>query len=70
VAWQDICEARKRRLLVQGTDVMIFKIFSAKKIAKKLSYDKAKLRKFLIITFVFENNAIFSTKIGKNRRKL
>jgi hypothetical protein len=45
-----------------GTDVMILKIFSPKKIAKKMA--------FLIITLVFEKNAIFSPKIGKNRRKL
>jgi hypothetical protein len=31
---------------------------------------KAKLGKNLIITLVFEKNAIFSPKIGKNRRKL
>jgi hypothetical protein len=56
-----------------GTDVMILKIFSPKKIAKKMAFltqNKAKLCKFLIITLVFEKNAIFSPKIGKNRRKL
>jgi hypothetical protein len=35
-----------------------------------LTQNKAKLCKILIITLVFEKNAIFSPKIGKNRRKL
>jgi TRAP-type C4-dicarboxylate transport system substrate-binding protein len=42
------------------TDVMIFKIFSPKISAKKLAFltqNKAKLRKVLIITLVFEKNA-------------
>jgi hypothetical protein len=50
-----------------GTDVMIFKIFSPKKIAKKLAFltqNKAKLCKILIITLVLEKNANFSAKIG------
>jgi hypothetical protein len=33
-----------------------------------LTQNKAKLCKILIITLVFEKNAIFSPKIGKNRR--
>jgi hypothetical protein len=52
---------------------MIFKIFSPKNFAKKLAFltqDKAKLCKILIITLVFEKNANFLPKIGKNRRKL
>jgi hypothetical protein len=50
---------------------MIFKIFSPKS-AKKLPFltqNKAKLFKKLTITLVFEKNAIFSPKIGGNRRK-
>jgi fatty acid-binding protein DegV len=59
----------------RGTDVMILKIFSQKNSAKKLAfliqnYAKAKLCKILIITSVFEKNAIFSPKIVENRRKL
>jgi hypothetical protein len=47
---------------VSGTDDMILKIFSPKKIAKKLAFltqNKAKMCKILIITLVFEKNAIF-----------
>jgi hypothetical protein len=49
------------------------KIFSPKNFAKKLAFltqNKAKLCKNLITTLVFEKNANFSPKIGKNRRKL
>jgi hypothetical protein len=52
---------------------MILKIFSPKNSAKKLAFltqNKAKLCKILIITLVFEKNAIFSAKIIENRRKL
>jgi hypothetical protein len=52
---------------------MILKIFLPKKSAKKLAFlsqKKAKLRKNLIITLVFEKNAIFCEKIVENRRKL
>jgi hypothetical protein len=52
---------------------MILKIFSPKNSAKKLALltqNNAKLCKILIITLVFEKNAIFSPKIVKNRRKL
>jgi hypothetical protein len=52
---------------------MILTIYSPKKIAKQLAFltqNKAKLCKLLIITLVFEKNAIFSPKIGKNRPKL
>jgi hypothetical protein len=52
---------------------MIFKIFSPKNSAKKigvLAQNKAKICKILIITLVFEKNANFWPKIGKNRRKL
>jgi hypothetical protein len=52
-----------------GTDVMIFKIFLPKNSAKKLPFftrNKAKLCKILIITLVFEKNAIFlSRKMAK-----
>jgi hypothetical protein len=54
-------------------DVMIFKIFSPKNSAKKLSFltqNKAKVCKILIITLVFEKNGNFLPKIGENRRKL
>jgi hypothetical protein len=52
---------------------MILKIFSQKKIAKKLAFltqNNAKLCKFLIITLAFEKNANFFAKNSKNRRKL
>jgi p-aminobenzoyl-glutamate transporter AbgT len=52
---------------------MIFKIFSPKNLAKILAFFAqitACFCKNLIITLVFERNAIFSRKIGKNRRKL
>jgi hypothetical protein len=52
---------------------MILKIFSPKIFAKILAFldqNKAKVCKNLIITLFFEKNAIFSPKIGKNRRKL
>jgi hypothetical protein len=52
-----------------GTDVMIFKIFSPKNVAKKLAFfaqNKAKLCKILIITLVFEKNASF---FAENRQK-
>jgi hypothetical protein len=56
-----------------GTDVMNLKIFSPKKIAKKLAFltqNKAKLCKILIITLVFEKNANFFAENWQNRRKL
>jgi hypothetical protein len=49
---------------------MIFKIFSPKNPAKKLAsltQNKAKICKFLIITLVFEKNAIF---FAENWQKL
>jgi mRNA-degrading endonuclease RelE of RelBE toxin-antitoxin system len=52
---------------------MIFKIFFDKKIGEKVAFltqNKAKLFKNLIITLLFEINAIFLPKIVKNRRKL
>jgi hypothetical protein len=52
---------------------MILKTFSLKNSAKKLAFltqNKGELCKILIITLVFEKNVIFSSKIGKNRRKL
>jgi hypothetical protein len=52
---------------------MIFKIFSPKNSEKKMAFltqNKAKICNILIITLVFEKNAIFSQKIGENRRKL
>jgi hypothetical protein len=52
---------------------MILNIFSPKNSAKKLAFltqSKAKICKILIITLVFEKNAIFSPKIAENRRKL
>jgi hypothetical protein len=53
-----------------GTDVTILKIFSPKRLEKKLAFltqNKAKLCKKLIITLVCERNAIFSPKIFENR---
>jgi hypothetical protein len=53
---------------------MILKIFSPKNSAQKSSLFLLKLllvfAKIVIITLVFEKNAIFSPKIGKIRRKL
>jgi hypothetical protein len=49
-----------------------FKYFR-QKISEKLAFftqNKATLCKILIITLVFEKNAIFLPKIVKNRRKL
>jgi fatty acid-binding protein DegV len=51
-----------RKFAQPGTDVMILKIFSPKKSAKKLAsltQNKAKLFKNLIVTLVFEKNANF-----------
>jgi hypothetical protein len=51
-----------------GKDVMIFKIFSPKKIGKKLAFltqNKAKLCKNLIITLGFAEKAVFSRKLSK-----
>jgi hypothetical protein len=61
---------RKKRQ--PATDVMILKIFSPKKMQKMafLTQNKSKICKKFILTLVFEKNAIFSPKIGKNRRKL
>jgi hypothetical protein len=56
-----------------GADVMIFKILSPKILEKLLAFfaqTSATFCKNLIVTLVFEKNAIFSQKIGKNRRKL
>jgi hypothetical protein len=56
-----------------GTDVMIFKIFSPKNLAKILAFltqNKASFATIVIITLVFEKTPIFSPKMGKNRRKL
>jgi hypothetical protein len=58
---------------VPGTDVMIFKIFSPKKAAKILAFltqNKAKLCKKLIITLVFEKNAIFFAENWRESQKI
>jgi hypothetical protein len=52
---------------------MILKIFSPKNLAKNIgvfAQPTASFCKILIITLVFEKNANFVAKIGKNRRKL
>jgi hypothetical protein len=52
---------------------MILKIFSPKNSAKKLAFltqNNSKLCKILIITLVFEKNAIFSPKIVKKSQKI
>jgi hypothetical protein len=57
----------------QGTDVIIFKIFSPKKLRKNWRFwliTKLNYAKILIITLVFEKTPIISPNIGKNRRKL
>jgi hypothetical protein len=55
----------------QGPMLCFLKIFSLKKLAKKLAFlaqSKAKLSKTWIITLDFEKSAnFFSHKIGKNR---
>jgi hypothetical protein len=56
-----------------GTDVIIFKIFSPKKIAKKLAFltqNKAKICKILIITLVFEKNANFFAENWQKTHKI
>jgi hypothetical protein len=56
------------RLSQAGTDVMIFKNIFAKKFTKKIAFftqNKAKLRKLLIMTLVFEKNANIFTKNWK-----
>jgi hypothetical protein len=54
-----------------GTDVMIFKIFSPKNLAKKLEFFAHTTTNFCkkIIALVFENNANFLPIIVENRRK-
>jgi hypothetical protein len=62
-----------RKFAQSGTDVMILKIFSPKKIAKKLAFltqNKAKLCKILIITLVFEKNANFFAENCRNLPKI
>jgi hypothetical protein len=52
---------------------MILKIFSSKNLAKILAFFAQTTASFCnnwIITLVFEKNANFEQKIGKNRRKL
>jgi hypothetical protein len=52
---------------------MIFKIFSPKSSAEKigvLTQNKAKLCKILIITLVFEKNAIFFAEIWQKSQKI
>jgi hypothetical protein len=52
---------------------MIFKIIFAEKFSEKIGvfYSKqSQILKKIIITLVFEKNANFLPKIGKNRRKL
>jgi hypothetical protein len=65
-------ESRVERVVGEpGTD--FFKYFHQKIQRKKLAFftqNKAEICKILIITLVFEKNAIFSQKIGENRRKL
>jgi hypothetical protein len=56
-----------------GTNVIIFKKILAKKFRNYLRFLLKLLLVFakkLIITLVFEENANFSPKISKNRRKL
>jgi hypothetical protein len=70
VAWHFFS---KGTFFVSGTDVMIFKIFSPKKIAKKLAFltqNKAKICKILIITLVFEKNANFFAENWRKSQKI
>jgi hypothetical protein len=56
-----------------GTDVMILKIFSLKKTAKKLAFftqNKAKSCKVLIITLDFEKNANFFAENWQKSQKI
>jgi hypothetical protein len=64
--------AHNFRRSVQGP-MLWFKKYFRRKNCEKLAFltrNKAILCKILIITLVFEKTAIFSLKIGKNRRKL
>jgi hypothetical protein len=62
-------ETSSSSMSVSGTDVMILKIFSPKKLAKKLAFfaqTTASFCKKLIITMVFEKNAnFFRRKLSK-----
>jgi hypothetical protein len=56
-----------------GTDVMIFKIFSPKNLAKILAFlaqTTASFCKNLIVTLVFEKNSNYFAENWQNRRKL
>jgi hypothetical protein len=60
-------------MVFPGTDVMIFKIFSPKNSAKKLTFltqNKAKFCKILIITLVFEKNANFFAENCQKSQKI
>jgi allantoicase len=63
--------ARSRRERRPGTDVMIFKIFSRKNLAKKSAFlpqIKGNFAEKVIITSVFEKNAsFFAENWQKNR---
>jgi hypothetical protein len=71
-----LCEIFRKKVAkdrIQGPMLWFFKYFRQKKLSKKLAFlsqNKAKFWKKLIITLVFEKNAIFSPKIGENRIKL
>jgi hypothetical protein len=68
--WEATCA---KSVLHLGPMLWFFKYFRRKNLQKNLAFltqNKAKFWKKLIITLVFKKNAIFSPKIGKNRRKL
>jgi hypothetical protein len=69
---QNFCEP-KHKFIQPGTDVMILKIFSPKKSAKKLPFltqNKAKLCIILILTLVFEKNANFFAECCQKSQKI
>jgi hypothetical protein len=64
---------KKKTSVGSGTDFMILKIFSPKKIAKKwafLTENTAKLCEILIITLVFEKNANFFAENWQKSQKI
>jgi hypothetical protein len=64
-----ICRTHSSTTYQPGTDVMILKIFSPKNSAKKLAF-WTQLCKILIITLVFEKNAIFFAKSCRKSQKI
>jgi hypothetical protein len=67
-----IVQRRVAVAVFPGIDGMNFKIFSPKKLAKKLAFfaqNSDKFFRILIIPLVFKKTPIFTRQIGENRRK-